>query len=178
MGGDPEHVTSLFLRSFPAGNLIYLVRQPEFIARAIIMDRRRKAKRMSFRRLLHECRDAQDVVNFGYKHALAGGLVVSYEALTENTAAITAKICGVVGLPADEVHSKPTTFGETVVVVTSSRQTTSVFRQEKEWTKDLTGREKLAVRLFRAVAPLYYRLKGRRKICYGDLRALLGAKGY
>ncbi|WAC20194.1 sulfotransferase [Luteolibacter sp. SL250] len=178
VGGDPGHVTSLFRKCFPEGRVVYLVRQPEFISRSIIMDRRRKGKRMSFRRLVHECRDAQEVVNFGLRHALDGGLVVSYEALTGDTPAITDKICSEVGLPADPVHSGPTTLGRAVVVVTSSRQTTKVFRQESDWTKDLTAREKFAIRFFRLVGPLYYRLKGGRKVPYEELRGVLAAKGF
>lgn len=178
VGGDPEHVTSLFRKCFPEGQIVYLVRQPEFITRSIIMDRRRKGVRMSFRKLLHEARDAQDVVNFGYKHALQNGLVVSYETLTENPAAISDKLCRALGLPTDPIHSGPTTLGQSVVVVTSSKKTTEVFRQVGDWRKDLSTRERLAISLFRLVGSLYYRLNGRKKVRYEELREVLAPKGF
>ena len=178
VGGDPEKVTELFLRCFPQGHVVYLVRQPEFIVRSIIMDRRRKGKPMSFRRLLHECRDAQNVVNFGHTHASRGGLVVSYETLTADTPHVVGRLCDELGLPRDPVHEGPTTLGRAVVVATSSRQTTKVFRQEADWKKDLTAREVLAIRLFRLIAPVYYMLKGSRKVAYGEVRALLDPRGF
>jgi hypothetical protein len=177
VGGDPAKVTALFLRSFPEGRVVYLVRQPEFIVRSIIMDRRRKGKAMSLRGILHECRDAQNVVNFGHAHASRGGLVVSYETLTADTQRVVNRLCDELGLPHDPVHEGPTTLGQAVVVITSSRQTTKVFRQEADWKKDLTAREVLAIRLFNSVAPAYYKLMGGRKVAYGEVRALLDPIG-
>jgi Sulfotransferase family len=177
VGGVPDRVTALFKRCFPEGRIVYLVRQPEFIVRSIILNRRRKGKRMSLRGLLHECRDAQNVVNFGYEHALQDGLVVSYETLTEDPAGVINRVCEKLGLPMDPIHAVPTTLGRPVVVVTSSRQTTQVFRQETDWRKDLTAREVFAIQLFRWVGPLHYRLRGRRVVRYDDLRDLLGPQG-
>lgn len=177
VGGNPKDVVSLFQRCFPEGRIVYLVRQPEFISRSIILNRHRKGKRMSLRSLLHECRDAQNMVNSGYDLAMRNGLVVSYEALTENPAAVTESICRELGLPADPVHSGPTTLGRPVVVMTSSRQTTDVFRQEADWRKGLTAREVLAIRLFQCLGPLYYRFHGSRKANYGELRAFLAERG-
>lgn len=177
VGGVPKNVVALFQKIFPEGQIVFLVRQPEFIVRSIIHDRRRKGKRMSMRSLLHECRDAQNLVNAGSEHARRNGLVVSYEALTENTAAVIENICRELGLPTDPIHSTPTALGRQVVVTTSSRKTTEVFRQESDWRKGLGLREKLAIRFCQLFGPLYFRFQGEGMADYGDLRALLAKEG-
>ncbi len=176
VGGVPSRIISLFKECFPEGKVVYLVRQPEFITRSIILDRRRRGKRMSLRSLIHECRDAQNVVNYGHHHHDQGGLVISYEALTENTAAVISDVCQELGLPQDPVHLGPTILGSPVVVSTSSRKTTEVFRQAGDWKDGLTFRELFAVRLFRLFGPLYYRAIGQPKTCYAALRKSLAEK--
>lgn len=177
VGGYPDRVTSLYRSCFPDGRIVYLVRQPEFIVRAIIMDRRRKGKPMSFHKILHECGDAQNVVNFGLRHSEGGGLVVSYEALTENPDAVMESVCRELGLPLNPIHSGPTTLGKPVVVITSSRQTTKVFRQKTDWKNGLGKKEILAINLFRMFAPLCHRFRGSRMVRYQELRAAVASKG-
>jgi len=176
VGGDSEQIISLFLRCFPEGRVVYLVRQPEFIVRSVILDRRRKGGRLSLGKVLRECRSAQRVVDFGHRHALGNGVVVAYESLTENPAAVIGHVCRELGLEAESVHTGPTTFGKPVVVNTSSRNTTRVFRQENDWRKDLALREIITIRCFGLLGRLCHRLRGKRKIHYRELREMLSPR--
>ena len=131
---------------------------------------------MGLRKLLHECKDAQNVVNFGLKHARGGGLVVSYESLTENPGAVMESVCRELELPVHPIHSSPTTLGKPVVVVTSSRPTTEVFRQITDWKSGLSRKEILAITLFQLLAPLFYRLKGGKMVRYQELHSFVRSK--
>ncbi len=89
-----------------------MVRQPEFIVRSIILDRQRKGKRMSARSILHECFDAQNVIQEGYEVAVSGeAAVVVYEELTENPMTGIEKLCGEIGIPYEPVNAGPDDIG-------------------------------------------------------------------
>lgn len=179
VGGDSGRILGLFREIFPEGRVVYAVRQPEFIVRSILLNRRRSRRRMSVRAVLHELRDAQDVVNHGYEQVLGKqGVVVAYERLTEDPKGVIEGVCRELGLPCGEVNGGPTTFGREVVVTTSSRKTTRVFRQEEDWRKGLTALDVLLVRVFQVCGPVFYRMRGRRMVRYGELmRAMERGEG-
>lgn len=160
VGGDPTKILELFCRHFPQGQVVFAVRQPEFILRSILLDRKRKGASMSIRSILHECQDVQRIINYGYEHACQDHVVVAYEQLTANVSAEMGRVCGVLDIPFEEILTKPTTLGQPVVVDTSSRQTTEVFRQPTRWQKDLTWWQVMVIRGFQIFGPLWYFVKG------------------
>lgn len=176
VGGDPAKILELFRRNFPQGQIVFSVRQPEFIVRSILLDRRRKGIRLSIRRILHECYDAQRIINYAYEHALQEGLVVAYEQLTADTPGEISRVCGLLGIPFEEVLTQPTTLGRSVVVDTSSQQTQKVFRQPSRWQKDLTLRELATIRCFQIFAPLWSSVKGRPFVKYDQVISSLNLR--
>lgn len=173
VGGDPTKILELFRRHFPQGQVVFVVRQPEFILRSILLDRKRKGKRMSIHGILRECQDAQRIINYGYERACREDLVVAYEQLTANVSAEIKRVCGGLGIPFEEILTKPTTLGQPVVVSTSSHQTKDVFRQPTRWQKDLTWRQVMVIRCFQIFAPLWYSVKGRPFVKYGQVISAL-----
>lgn len=176
VGGDPTAIMELFHRIFPRGRVVFLVRQPEFIVRSILSDRKRKGESVSVRQIFHECRDAQRIVNYGYEHALAKELVVAYEQLTADTSGEIQRICQSLGMPFEDIFTGPTTLGQPVVVATSSRNTQQVFRQEVRWQSGLSWRERLVIRMFKILGPPCYLLSGRKFVRYEDLISALNAQ--
>src|SRR5690606_35848514 len=48
VGAQPEHVFSDFLSQFPEGKIISIRRNPRFTVRAIILDRKKNARELTF----------------------------------------------------------------------------------------------------------------------------------
>lgn len=173
VGGDPYKILELFRRYFPQGRIVFSVRQPEFIVRSILLNRRRKGVRLSIRRIFHECQDAQRIINYAHERAIREDIVVAYEQLTSDTIGEVTRVCEFLGIPFEEELTKPTTLGHPVVVDTSSQQTTQVFRQPSHWQKDLTLREMTTIHCFQIFAPLWGFVKGRPFVKYDRLMAAL-----
>lgn len=176
-GSNPTGTLNLFRECFPDGMVVLVLREPEFIVRSIILNNSRCGRRLGMRRILNEFRDAQRVLNEGYRETLEESVVtVTYEELTENPEGESRLLCQRLGIPFDEIFAKPTTLGEEVVVSTSSRQTTEVFRQVKDWRKGLSRRQVLMLRMCRIFGPAVYRLRGKRMVSYSTLRQLLATQ--
>lgn len=175
VGGNPTKILELFCQHFPQGQVVLAVRQPEFIIRSIIRDRKRKGVRMSIRSILHECQDAQRILRYAYERGCREHLVVAYEQLTADVAGEMGRICQALGIPFEEVLTKPTTLGEPVVVDTSSQKTKDVFRQPSSWRKDLTCREVTVIRCFQTLGPIWYAAKRQPFVKYDQVTSLLDA---
>ncbi len=173
VGGLPARIIGLFHRCYPEGMVVLLVRQPEFVVRSVILDRRRKGKPLGPRRLLRECHDVQRVITYCARHgASIGRIVVRYEDLTRSPEPVVRSICEAVGIAFEPVMTRPTTLGRTVVVDTSSRPTATVFKQESNWRKDLRALEIWVIwTYFRLLGPLAALLRGRRFVRYSRFSA-------
>jgi hypothetical protein len=173
VGGDPLRILELFRRHFPQGQVVFAVRQPEFIVRSILLDRKRKGKRIGIRGILHECQDAQRIIAYGYERALREDVVVAYEQLTADVHAEILRVCGLLGIPFEEILTTPTTLGQPVVVDTSSQQTKQVFRQPIRWQQNLTWRQVMVIGGFQIFAPFWYFMKGRPFVRYDQVISTL-----
>jgi hypothetical protein len=175
VGADPQHVIGFWRSLFPDGKVVFLVREPTFVVRSIIMDRRRKGIRMTFGRILRECREAQNIINSAHEYSIGREIMVSYEELTANTQAQMQRIAAQLQLPFEPILCTPTTLGTPMVVRTSSRATQEVFRQAPSWKKDLRRNEITAIALYQKLAPAQHRLRGKKFIPYSQLKAVLDA---
>ena len=77
--------------------------------------------------------------------------IVCYEDLTNDPEKVMRGVCRYLGVSYHPCMSKPTIFGESVVVNSSSKVTTEVFKSEISWRSELTTREVLCVMLSRAI---------------------------
>jgi hypothetical protein len=107
VGADPQHVIGFWRKLFPEGKVVFLVRDPAFVVRSIIMDRRRKGIRMTFGRILRECREAQNIINSAHEYSIGREIMVSYEELTANTEAQMQRVAAQLANPlrADSVQA-------------------------------------------------------------------------
>lgn len=170
VGGKTEKVLDTWREMYPEGKAILVLREPAMVTRALLNDRRRKNIRPSLRKIVEYTLNPLRVVKTQAKRLGDGDtLGVAYEDVVADTPGAMARVARFLDIPYDPVLERPTIFGEPVVVRTSSKQTTSVFKSKTSWRQGLTLREIAIVSLARA----YARLRPRYRIDYAALRASL-----
>jgi hypothetical protein len=147
VGGSPDVALQFFREALPDARAVFLVRNPNFIVRSILLDRRRKGVRLRLPQIWKECLEAQTIINYAFHHALKNETVVAYEHLTANTESEMQRIAKSLDLPFEEILTTPSTLGVPVVVRTSSKATQKVFQQEGDWRKDLYSDQIRSIRL-------------------------------
>jgi hypothetical protein len=170
VGGTTAGILNLWRTMFPTGKALFIVRDPRMVTRAVLNDRRRKGRRLSWRKLVRETLDPLKVVaeqskSLGDPYVM----LIAYEDLVVDTAAVMAEVARFLGAANSPRFAVPTLFGEPVVVRTSSRETTEVFGQAASWRDGLTRREQIVVASAGALA----RLLPRYWVDYPSLRRRL-----
>lgn len=173
----PEITIPFWRQLYPKSRIVYLVRQPEFIVRSILNNRRRKGIRVSRRMIWSHCVEAQHFVNFAYEASHwprdERPIFLSYEEMTTSPKTVMQRVAQDLGLTFEPILAKPTTLGIPMVVRTSSRATTEVFRQESSWRKGLTRREILIIQTYRLLSPLIFRRQRETLVPYATMQARL-----
>ena len=173
-GARTAEIVALWRRMFPEGRILLLTRDPLMTVRAVLNDRRRKGVRLSLSEIAEETRQAMKAA--ASQARLIGDSdvhAVAYEDLVADTPRVMAGIARFLGVPYADIFSRPTAFGEPVVVRTASRESTDVFRSATSWRDGLTWREILAVSATYAAASLDPRCRVnyaalRRRIAQGQ----------
>ena len=174
VGRDIRDVVALWRSMFPEARTLFITRDPLMVTRAVLNDRRRKDRRLSLAAIAHEVLEPMKVVTAQARMLDAPDIhAVAYEDLVADTHAVMAGVARFLGVAPNPVFETPTTFGEPVVVRTSSRKTTSVFKPAQSWKEGLTRREIAVVTAVRAVA----RFLPRYNVNYAALRRRLKAGG-
>lgn len=170
VGRDVRDVVGLWRSMFPEARTLFITRDPLMVTRAVLNDRRRKGRRLTLTEIAYETLEPMKVVTTQARMLDAPDIhAVAYEDLVADTPGVMAGVARFLGVPPNPVFETPTTFGEPVVVRTSSRKTTSVFRPAPSWKEGLTRREIAVVAAVRVVA----RLLPRYNVRYEALRARL-----
>lgn len=160
VGGATAQILEAWAAMFPEGRRLLITRDPRMVTRAVLHDRRRKGRRLSLREIVRETLDPMRVVAAEARLIGAGDtFVVAYEDLVEDTAGVMRAIAGFLGVAYTPDFTAPSVFSSPVVVRTSSRQTTEVFRASVDWHEGLTRRERLVVASARALASLLPRYR-------------------
>ncbi len=152
VGGDTRRIITAWRKMFPQGKVLFIVRDPLMVTRAVLNDRRRKHRRLPFWQIMRETFDPMRVVSA--QLALSGNpdvMTIAYEDLVSDTEGVMRAVARFAGLPFTTVMLQPTLLGEGTVVRTASQKTESVFRSEASWSEGLTLREKIIVALTHAV---------------------------
>jgi len=174
VGGHTELITGLFRQCFLDGKIVMIARQPQFVARSVFRNRRRRGVRLSFVDKMRQAFDPERIIDRQYRIIESDRSVhlLFYEDLVSETEQVMKGVSAYLGLEYDEVFSRPTIFGEDVVVSTSSQATQDVFVDTASWTADLTLSERCAIFFVPLVKAVWRRLSGRRLHSYDDLRRL------
>lgn len=171
----PEITIPFWRRLYLKSRIVYLVRQPEFIVRSILNNRRRKGIRVSRRMIWSHCIEAQHFINFAYEASHwprdERPIFLSYEEMTAAPEKTMQRVAQNLGLTFEPILARPTTLGVPMIVRTSSRATTEVFRQEASWQKGLTRREILIIQTFRSLSPLVFRRQRETLVPYATMQA-------
>ena len=116
------------------------------VTRAVLNDRRRKERELSVFEIARETIDPLRVVATAARHlGDTGTFAIAYEDLVADTPATMKRVASFLGIPFNEVLTRPTLFGEPIVVRTASRQEKEVFRSDESWHDGLTPRERRIV---------------------------------
>jgi hypothetical protein len=173
VGGRTHAITSLWRSLFENAKFVFILRDPRMVTRSVLLDRRRKGRRLSVRKIIRETYDPMRVITAQAKYVHDPAVsMITYEDLVGNTADTMKHIAGVLGITYSKALESPSIFGKPVVVRTSSRKVKSVFASKALWYDDLTWRERIVVLTTRAVCRLLPAFNAR----YKDLRCAIKAR--
>lgn len=175
VGGDPRLVVGLFRQHFIDGKVVMIARQPRYVTRSVFKDRRRKGLKLSFMGMLREVIDPIRVVHHQAEIAQGDSSVcpVLYEELVANPKKQIERIVAYLGISQNEIFERPTIFGQSVVVKTSSRQVDKVFVDNAKWYEGLTVVECVSILFGEVLVRLWGLISGKRYKKYCDLQCLV-----
>lgn len=146
VGGDTDAIIALWREMFPKGRLLFIVRDPLMVTRAILNDRRRKGRRLSLFGVAREAWDSLRVTRAQQRHLNDPDVfAIAYEDLVADPASVMARVVSFLGLESNAIFTQPTMFQESVVVRTASQKLRSVFVPETDWRDGLSSHEQLVV---------------------------------
>jgi len=152
VGGDTRRIVARWRKMFPQGKVLFIVRDPLMVTRAVLGDRRRKERRLSVWNIARETFDPMRVASAQLALADAPDVMtIAYEDLVRDTETVMRAVARFTGLAFTPAMLKPTLLGEATVVRTASQRTESVFQSEASWSDGLTLREKRIVALTHAL---------------------------
>ncbi len=139
VGGRTGPVLNAWRHLFYDGKVVFILRHPLHVVRSIVLLRLRTGKSMSLHRTYRALNDTLRVTWDCVGRATEPwAFPVVYEKLTSpDKQDLMQRLCDFLGITFEPVVLAPTLFGEKAVVGTSSKQTTEVFKPEKEWKKGL-----------------------------------------
>lgn len=146
VGGRTEAILQEWRRQFPKGRVLFILRDPLMVTRAVLNDRRRKERELSAWQIARETIDPLRVIATAARHLDdPGTFAVTYEELVSDTPGSMRRVADFLAIPFDETLTRPTLFGEPIVVRTASRAEKDVFRSHEKWDDGLTPRERRIV---------------------------------
>jgi len=170
VGGRTARIVEWWLANFANPRVVFIVRDPLMVTRAVLRTRQRTGDRQSLADLLYETFDPRRVMRA--QQALLDRpnvYAVAYEDLVADPEAAMARIAGFLGVPHGPHLARPSIFGESVVVATASKTSRDVFADQAAWSDGLSLRERIVVRL----ATLFAAFHPGLRLDYGALRARL-----
>lgn len=146
VGGRTDAILKEWRRQFPKGRVLFILRDPLMVTRAVLNDRRRKERELSAWQIARETIDPLRVVATAARHLDdPGTFAIAYEDLVSDPPRTMRRVTDFLGIPFDEILTRPTLFGEPIVVRTASRAEKEVFRSDEKWDDGLTPRERRIV---------------------------------
>lgn len=147
VGGNPERVIKFFRSLFFNGKIVLVFRQPLHIARSAISFKKRKGRKLNFGGIVNQAYEAV-FITYQLSHYVTDPEVyaVRYEDIvSEDRESRLLEICNFLGIKPFEMMDRPSIFGKSVVVKTSTKQTQLIFDNKKKWSKGLTFSESVLI---------------------------------
>jgi hypothetical protein len=146
VGGKPMQITKFWRELFPNSRIIFVVRNPSMVTRAVLQDRRRKGRSLSVWEIIKQTYEPIAIVAsikrmIDEKHVFT----ISYEELVTDTRATMRRLAEWLDISYGQFLTSPSIFGEEVIVRTSSRAEKKVFVSKAKWMEGLTMRERIIV---------------------------------
>jgi sulfotransferase family protein len=172
VGGNTHAILRLWRKLFPRGRILFILRDPLMVTRAVLNDRRRKGRSLSALYVMGETLDPLRVIAAQERHLSEEDVfAIAYEDLVADPASTMRRVAAFLDVPFTHVLTRPTRFGEPIVVSTASRREKQVFNSAASWRDDLTPREQSIV----AASSKLAHLIGLR-VDYPQLRQQLASK--
>ncbi|MEO8668756.1 MAG: sulfotransferase [Bauldia sp.] len=154
VGGGNEDILSFWRYSFGESKALFLVRDPLFTTRAVLNDRRRKGVRLPVSDVIHQVTDPLRTMRRQMRYLDDPDVHFTvYEDLVADPEREMRKVTEFLGIAWSPTFTRPSLFGEPVVVRTASQQTTEVFRATTQsWRDGLTEREQKIVAIAARIA--------------------------
>jgi hypothetical protein len=169
VGGRTDAILKQWRHLFPEGRVLFILRDPLMVTRAVLNDRRRKERELSVWQIARETIDPLRVVATAARHLDdPRTFAIAYEDLVSDPPRTMKRVADFLGIPFDEILTRPTLFGEPVVVRTASRAEQGVFRSGERWDDGLAARERRIVSTTTRLAGL-----AGLRVDYADLRKRL-----
>ena len=172
-GGRAADNIALWRQLFDRPRFIFIVRDPAKVTRAVLMDRRRRGIKLTWRQIITQTVDPVRVIK-AQADLLpdADAAFVIYEDLVTDTAGEMRKLAAFAGVPYGPHFEKPTAFGKPIIVKTSSRQVNKVFKDDTGRYSGLTLKEKFLV----AATHIALKFIPQYRLDYAQLRRQIAAR--
>jgi hypothetical protein len=155
VGGDTAAVVDWWIASFAAPKIVFILRNPLMVTRAVLNDRRRKQRRLPIAEIVRETWDPLKVLRAQQALLHRPEIVaVAYERLVADPASAMAKIAAFLQIENGAYLTMPSIFGEPVTVRTASQAKAGIFGSDAQWHDGLPLRERIVVALASAFARL------------------------
>lgn len=146
VGGSSEKIFRLWRGLFPEGRLLFILRDPLMVTRAVLNERRRLGHRPGFLEMVREVVDPMRTVEAQARWLDDPAVMaIAYEDLVTDAPAVMRRVAAALGIEGGAFLSRPSLFGEAIVVRTASRAEAAVFRDDARWSDGLTLRERIVV---------------------------------
>lgn len=146
VGDHPKKIKQFFKKIFPKSRFIFIIRQPRYVVRSIILQRKRNNIKLTTKQIFHEYLKVQHIINYYYENKDRNfHILVFYEDLIKDTEKNMKIISSYLGIRFSDIMDDPTLLGEKTKVLTSSRNEKSVFQKNNRWTDKLTLREIIGI---------------------------------
>ncbi len=172
VGGNTEYVFTSFLDGFPSGKIVSIRRDPKWTARAVLTDRTRRDIHLNVYEKIAQILApiSVDKLQKRYLHH-QNILTIRFEELTADTWNNMQRVMAFFDAKFEEENVFPTIDGTRTVVLTSSKNTNTVFSNKNKRLSD--GISKLDFLLIH-LGPLFYHLRFILRRMKGVLWKVLG----
>jgi hypothetical protein len=163
VGGNPRNVIGLWRSMFPEGKILIVERAPQYVARSVFCERRRRGARLTLRQINREIRAPWQFERLARTMAADDSHFVRYETLVANPARTMKSVAGFLGVPFDAAMLAPTMLGYPCVVHTASRNELGIFRSDASFLDGLSLTEQAMMLTAGSAWQLLYTIRNPRR---------------
>lgn len=173
VGGDFNVILNDWKKMFPDSRLVIIVRNPFYVSSSVFRDRRRGNRRTDLRAIVRQIVSPWQVIKAIRPHMNRKDVhLVYYEDIVSDTDTTMRAIAQFLGIKFVPTLTYPTLFGRRTKVSTASRDTESVFREQKGYWTELALGEAVLLSLIGGILLLRDLLQRKVKFENGIMRLI------